>query len=1285
MSVSSPSLDGPHEEADWIRKQRKTFQAWCNHFLQERNLKIERFEQDLSNGVLLANLLELLSRKKLITSSFKQVPKIKLQAIHNLNVSFDFLEKQHIKLVNLGAEDIYDGDIKLILGLIWTLILRFQIQQGEFDEEGKRKEGTETKKVSVQAQLLSWCNEVLSSQSVSVTNFQESWQDGLAFCGLLNSMDHGGKEALIDISTLNPENRRENMELAFGKAYTLFGIPRLLDVEDMVEGKPDDLSVMTYVSYFRQEMRHRLHAIRKPSAAHTIAAGDGLEDGKVYANEESRFIVFTKTEDGSRYLKGGEKVQLKIFTREEPKDEAKTKRRGSTISIGKRSSFYHPGDDISEQCHISVQDNDDGTYSVSYEAPHKGYYIMSITLNEENIKDNPMMIIVKPPRACASKSTIIGDGIQNAKIGETSSFIVQAKDKLGNDYKQGGHTVTASIRIACSVTDNGDGTYTISYTPKLSDALYLDVELDGEAINGSPFPVAVENSEALEKNKHLLEAAMKELNDTQQEREKQEQMKAELARKIEDEVNRTAEYEREMVELREQMRRETQVREEMAKKKEEIEKQLEMLRNELNETKQQETKKREELNAKIENLQQTLEQEQEMRRSMECLRSELFEDKAKLSEEVSLLERKYDEEQQKRLMEEEERKKMESFAENLKREYDEVYSKYEQGLAMLEEFQASQKIYQESIEELKHKLAEEEQAKKNLERFQKTLRETLAEKNGLATELNERLAQTEERLKQQSEKKASSKKEKKLLEEERRQLASAIEQLKEQLESESKARKELESVQSNLEVELKKRRQSRALLQEEVDMLHFRLEMDTKDLSSEQQARQKLEQELEELTMALRMHQRKGKDGSSQMTDNLSAEAKKELEDRARDLEQKLRQVKGKYEQVEQNAKSIEEQLREAVKQRDDLETLQKKLEDELRARRNSRANLQEEMTKLKKMLEQKDETEKMIEEERSKELQILKKKLEAETKARKGLEELKLRLEEELQLERLNMIPTDHLDELEAEFDNAKNQLELELLEKEKQLHASQQKALKEERNRIELQRELDELKKRLTEVVSAKSTSQAVMIYHTASSTQREMEKRTERRKAIKAKTTKVSTTTTTTTTSEATATAATATLTSPRRNSTWMTAQSPKITEVTEEEAKAEAQEKKKEKKEKPKQKRTESRRNLILDDLKQDIMPSANNTRTTSAGNGNGYAYTPRKGDEIDEKVAAALGKGGLYEQVPLEYVRPGVYRLGNKNISFRILNGYLVIRVGGGYMHFEEWYIFLVLCTTPQHH
>lgn len=50
-----------------------------------------------------------------------------MQRIENLNKVLDFLKRKRIQLENIGAEDILDGNERLILGLIWTIILRFQI------------------------------------------------------------------------------------------------------------------------------------------------------------------------------------------------------------------------------------------------------------------------------------------------------------------------------------------------------------------------------------------------------------------------------------------------------------------------------------------------------------------------------------------------------------------------------------------------------------------------------------------------------------------------------------------------------------------------------------------------------------------------------------------------------------------------------------------------------------------------------------------------------------------------------------------------------------------------------------------------------------------------------------------------------------------------------------------------------------------------------------------------------------------------------------------------------
>ena len=72
-------------------------------------------------------------------------------------------------MTNIGAEDVVDGNRKIILGLIWTLILRFTIS--DINEEGMTaKEG-----------LLLWCQRKTACyDEVEVRDFEGSWSDGLA-------------------------------------------------------------------------------------------------------------------------------------------------------------------------------------------------------------------------------------------------------------------------------------------------------------------------------------------------------------------------------------------------------------------------------------------------------------------------------------------------------------------------------------------------------------------------------------------------------------------------------------------------------------------------------------------------------------------------------------------------------------------------------------------------------------------------------------------------------------------------------------------------------------------------------------------------------------------------------------------------------------------------------------------------------------------------------------------------------------------------------------------------
>lgn len=139
-------------------------------------------------------------------------------------------------MTNIGAEDVVDGNRKIILGLIWTLILRFTIS--DINEEGlSAKEG-----------LLLWCQRKTACyDGVDVRDFSTSWNDGLAFCALLDIH----RPDLIDFDTLDKSDHRGNMRLAFDLANKEIGIPDLLDVEDVVDvAKPDERSLMTYIAYW---------------------------------------------------------------------------------------------------------------------------------------------------------------------------------------------------------------------------------------------------------------------------------------------------------------------------------------------------------------------------------------------------------------------------------------------------------------------------------------------------------------------------------------------------------------------------------------------------------------------------------------------------------------------------------------------------------------------------------------------------------------------------------------------------------------------------------------------------------------------------------------------------------------------------------------------------------------------------------------------------------------------------------------------------------------------------
>lgn len=53
--------------------------------------------------------------------------RMRIHCLENVDKALQFLKEQRVHLENVGSHDIVDGNHRLTLGLIWTIILRFQV------------------------------------------------------------------------------------------------------------------------------------------------------------------------------------------------------------------------------------------------------------------------------------------------------------------------------------------------------------------------------------------------------------------------------------------------------------------------------------------------------------------------------------------------------------------------------------------------------------------------------------------------------------------------------------------------------------------------------------------------------------------------------------------------------------------------------------------------------------------------------------------------------------------------------------------------------------------------------------------------------------------------------------------------------------------------------------------------------------------------------------------------------------------------------------------------------
>jgi acetylornithine deacetylase/succinyl-diaminopimelate desuccinylase-like protein len=236
--------------------------------VKERELKIEDLFEDLQDGVILYNLLEVLSKQSLAVLGKVKHERNKIKKIANMNVVWKYLGST-VRMVGIGPTDIVDGHRGLTLGMLWSLIVFFMGK--DLGESGESL-------AALKRRVMDWVKKrVANYPDVDVVNFTDSFADGKAFMAILNDAD---PENCPYEPGQTPE---ETMAKAFEQAERLYGVGQILDPTDPLCCS-DEKANMTYLCELMKALPQKESVPQKPQKT-------GLERGLDFIEENGNDLL----------------------------------------------------------------------------------------------------------------------------------------------------------------------------------------------------------------------------------------------------------------------------------------------------------------------------------------------------------------------------------------------------------------------------------------------------------------------------------------------------------------------------------------------------------------------------------------------------------------------------------------------------------------------------------------------------------------------------------------------------------------------------------------------------------------------------------------------------------------------------------------------------------------------------------------------------------------------------------------------------------------------------------
>ncbi|XP_058480403.1 filamin-C isoform X4 [Solea solea] len=439
------------EDAPWKKIQQNTFTRWCNEHLKVLNKRINDLQKDLSDGLKLIGLLEVLSQKKMYRK-YHSRPNFRQMKLENVSVALEFLEREHIRLVSIDSKAIVDGNLKLILGLIWTLILHYSISMPMWEDE----DDEDAKKLTPKQRLLGWIQNKVPQ--LPITNFHRDWRDGKALGALVDNCAPG---LCPDWEMWDPSQPVENAREAMQQADDWLGVPQVIAPEEIVDPNVDEHSVMTYLSQFPKSKLKPGAPLRAKTLHPKMAKayGPGIERLGNIVLKPAEFLVET--------VEAG---------------------------LGEVLVYVEDPEGHTEEARVIPNNDKNRTYSVVYLPKVEGLHKVKVLFAGQDIDRSPFIVSVSKALGDPTKVQARGPGLQ--QMGNVAN-----KPTYFDIYTAGAGAGDVGVIIVDSngrrdtveivLENKGDSIFRCTYVPVLEGPHTVYVTFAGQQIPPSPFTVHI--------------------------------------------------------------------------------------------------------------------------------------------------------------------------------------------------------------------------------------------------------------------------------------------------------------------------------------------------------------------------------------------------------------------------------------------------------------------------------------------------------------------------------------------------------------------------------------------------------------------------------------------------------------------------------------------------------------------------------------------------------------------------------------------------------------------------